>query len=137
MNTRPLDTHTLDDERRIEAYRIRLDVTAVNRLAFLTRDDARLSLRGPDGKIDATLVAIESTMRDRANLPPYIRELDMPPAHRNPDPWTYCTNGPVCRLCTTAYRVGLPDAHPTLRQRITTAIANTLNRIIDGPRRIR
>lgn len=134
MHARPLTgpTHTIHDERRIEAYRIRLDLN-VSRSLLITdhpngyhsirRNPDPLTLRGPDGKIDAQLIAIESTMRHRAGIRSYVAELDMPPEHRHPAPWNYCRKGPVCRLCTTAYRVGLPDAHPTLWQRIRTALA--------------
>lgn len=145
MNPRPLEPHTLDEHRRIEAYRIRLDTTAPLRIHTPLRTGIdRLSLRGPGGRIDTTLVAIESTHRRRAGLPAYIAELDMPPAHRNPAPWRYCHHT-GCPLCPIAYRCDLPDSTPftTATRWITrtttralNALAAALNRI-DSPWRTR
>lgn len=92
--------HTPADIARIEAIRIR-------RLVSHAGD---LSLRGLDRHLDTTAVAIETTMRDRAGLPHWIRELDAPTEYRNTPPWTYCPHTTDCALCATALAADLPPA---------------------------
>lgn len=152
MNARPLTpgaAHTPAEWDRIEAYRVRLDTTMATALGGprQTRSlEQRLSLRGPNGHIDSTLVAIESNLRSIAGLPAYIAELDLTPAHRNPAPWRYCTNA-TCDLCPVAIAVRLPDAGTHLTRatrriartadtttaRILNALAAFLDRIIGTP----
>lgn len=104
--------HGPDDRARIEAYRIRNAVAV----------DGMLGLRPPGESIDATAVAIELTMRDRAGLPHWIRELDAPAEYRNPDPWDYCPLPEQCSECKTALAASLP-ASPEATRRAAIELA--------------
>lgn len=111
--------HTPADVERIEYYRIRNTVAV----------DGLLGLRGLDGHLDATAIAIEATMRDRAGLPGFIHELDAPIGLRNPDPWRYCPNVDSCPECTTALAAGIPGEwqHPSWVARLFNAIATRID----------
>lgn len=110
-----MNAHSPADLERIELYRIRTSVAV----------DGLLALRGLDGGLDTTAIAIEATMRDRAGLPAFIHELDAPPELRNPDPWPYCPHPGSCPECTTALAAGLPreQQRPSWVARLFTAIA--------------
>lgn len=117
--------HTEDEYRRIDAYRIRRAVVVGREFLPGGHGNDPLTLRLPNGHIDAGAVAMESTMRQRAHLPAYIPELDLPLIHRNPAPWNYCHED-RCTLCRTAYRSNLPD-NATPLQRATRPITRALN----------
>lgn len=115
----PPSAHLRIDLDRIEAYNIR------NAIAV----DGLLGLRKPGGSIDATSIAIETSLRDAVGLPHWIRELDAPPEYRHPAPWAYCTDD-ACPACATAARYELPPLTPAPRW--FTALAAWLVARIDA-----
>lgn len=118
-----MNRHSPADLARIDGYRIRRMVAV----------DALFGLRTTAGPIDATAVAMESTLRESAGLPSWIRELDAPAEYQSRAVWDYCPPLVTCPECEIALAAKLPARNTTPIGRFLTAgdalLANVFSRI--------